>query len=167
MHQIALEQQHKAFTLVHKHLRRAKTRQAKYANKHAQNIKYSVGDPVYYKNFVVGKLEGRRWYPYYRIIKKTSPVNFVIKNQLDGSTVDVHAENIRLAQIDEWPLPEAHTKQPLRRAAFVVPPTDSSSDCSEDSSLEESPRKKLARRYHKERAESEDEDDIPLMELSK
>ena len=84
----------------------------------------------------MGKLEGRGWYPYYRIIKKTSPVNFVIKNQLDGSSVDVHAENIWLVQIDEWPLPEAQTKQPLRRAAFVVPPTDSSSDSSEEAERE-------------------------------
>ena len=41
---------------------------------------------------------------------------------------------------------EAGTKRPLRRAAFVVPPTDSSSDSSDDSSLEESPHKKLAKR---------------------
>ena len=167
MHQIALEQQHKAFTLVHKHLRRSKKRQAKYANKHAQNIEYNVGDPVFYKNFVVGKLEGKRWYPYYRIIKKTSPVNFVIRNQLDGTTVDVHAENIRLAHIDEWPLPEADTERPVRRTAFVVPPTDSSSDSNDESSGEESPTDKIAKRNRGERTESEDEDDIPLMELSK
>ena len=35
-HKIALEQQHKAFTLVHKYLTRSKKRQAKYANKHAK-----------------------------------------------------------------------------------------------------------------------------------
>ena len=58
----------------------------------------------------MGKLEGHHWYPYYHTIKKTSHVNVIIKNQLDRSTVDVHAENIRLARIDEWPLPEAGTK---------------------------------------------------------
>ena len=44
---------------------------------------------------------------------------------------------------------EAGTKRPLRRAAFVVPPTDSSADSSDDSSLEESPHKKLAKCYRK------------------
>ena len=79
----------------------------------------------------------------------------------------MHAENTWLVHVDEWPLPEADTERPVRRAAFVVPPTDSSSDSSDDSSQEESPHEKIAKRYRQERTESEDEDDIPLMELSK
>lgn len=165
-HKIALEQQHKAFTLVHKYLTRSKKRQAKYANKHTKNVEYNVGDPVYYKNFSQGKLLNR-WYPYYRIIKKTSPVNFVIKNQLDGSTENVHAENIRLAHIDVWPIPKSGSEKRIRKAAYAVPPSDSSSDSSNESSEEEKSRDTVIRQYRKEQNESEDEDDIPLMELSK
>lgn len=165
-HKIALEQQHKAFTLVHKYLTRSKKRQAKYANRHTKNVEYNVGDPVYYKNFSQGKLLNR-WYPYYRIIKKTSPVNFVIKNQLDGSTENVHAENIRLAHIDVWPIPKSGSEKRIRKAAYAVPPSDSSSDSSNESSEEEKSRDTVIRQYRKEKNESEDEDDIPLMELSK
>ena len=165
-HKIALEQQHKAFTLVHKYLTRSKKRQAKYANKHAKNVEYNVGDPVYYENFNQGKrLNG--WYPYYRIIKKTSPVNFVIKNQLDGSTENVHVENIRLANIDVWPIPTSGSEKRIRKAAYAVPPTDSSSDSSNESSEEEKSRDTVIKHYRNERSESEDEDDIPLLKLSK
>lgn len=48
-HKIALEQQHKSFVLVHKHLKQAKKRQAKYVDKKAENADLEVGDPVYYK----------------------------------------------------------------------------------------------------------------------
>ena len=64
-------------------------------------------------------------------------------------------------------LMEADTERPVRRTAFVVPPTDSSSDSNDESSGEESPTDKIAKRNRGERTESEDEDDIPLMELSK
>ena len=47
-HQIALEQHHKSFVLVHKHLKRARKRQKKYADKKAKDEQYEVGDPVYY-----------------------------------------------------------------------------------------------------------------------
>ena len=166
VHKIALEQQHKAFTLVHKYLKRSKKRQAKYANKNAKPVDYKVGDPVYFKNFTPGKLYNR-WYPYYRIIKQTTPVNFVVKNQLDGSTEKVHAEQIRLANIDEWPAPQIETEKPRRKAAFVVPPSDSSSESSDESSNQETPHERIAKHYRKERSESDYEDDIPLMELSK
>ena len=46
-HKIALEQQHKSFVLVHKYLKGAKRRQAKYANKKAGEVQLEIGDPVY------------------------------------------------------------------------------------------------------------------------
>lgn len=49
-HKIALEQQHRAFTMVHRILRRSKRRQARYANRRAVGVDLKVGDPVYYKN---------------------------------------------------------------------------------------------------------------------
>lgn len=91
----------------------------------------------------------------------------LIKNQLDGSTVNVHAENIRLAHIDVWPIPKSGSEKRIRKAAYAVPPTDSSSDSSNESSEGEKSRDTVIKQYRKERSESEDEDDIPLMELSK
>ena len=48
LYKIALQQQHKSFTLVHKNLQ-AKQRQIKYADKGSHEIKIEVGDPVYLK----------------------------------------------------------------------------------------------------------------------
>ena len=50
-HQFALQEQHKAFVSVRNHLKTAKKRQAKYANKGTKEVNYEVGDPVFYKNY--------------------------------------------------------------------------------------------------------------------
>ena len=45
-HQIALQEQHKSFVTVRNCLRKAKKRQAKYADRGTKEIEYKVGDPV-------------------------------------------------------------------------------------------------------------------------
>ena len=93
-HKIAIEQQHKSFIMVHQNLKRAKKRQVKYADRNSQYTEFQVGDPVYLKQQQrKSKLQGR-WCPYYRIIEKTSPVSFRIKNQLNGTVTKTHAEHI-------------------------------------------------------------------------
>ena len=42
------------------------------------------------------------WCPYY---VKTSPVSFHLKIQLDDSVTEGNAEDIRLANIDNWEIP--------------------------------------------------------------
>ena len=54
-HQIALQEQHKLFVTVKNHLRKAKKRQAKYADRGTKEIEYKVGDPVENKNPRKGK----------------------------------------------------------------------------------------------------------------
>ena len=44
MHQIALQEQHKSFVAVRNHLRKAKKRQAKYADRGTKTIEFKVGD---------------------------------------------------------------------------------------------------------------------------
>ena len=104
MHKIALEQQHKSFMQVHRYLKKAKRRQAKYADKNGKNIEFAVGDPVYLKNHIRKSKLDRRWNPYWRIIKKTSPITFVIRNQLDGKTTKTHAEHLRILRTGIFPL---------------------------------------------------------------
>ncbi|XP_062587953.1 superoxide-generating NADPH oxidase heavy chain subunit C-like [Saccostrea cucullata] len=132
-HKIALEQQHKAFTLVHRILKRSKRRQAKYANKNTKDVEFKIGDPVYYKNnHRQSKLQSK-WKPFYRIIEQISPVTFKIKSQLDGKVTKAHKELLRLAKIDEWELPTNEQGRPLRKAAYVMPP-ESQSDNNDDNS---------------------------------
>lgn len=127
-HRIALEQQHKAFTTVHRILRRSKKRQAKYANRTAVDIDLKVGDPVYYRNNQRQSKLQSRWKPFYRIIEQTSPVTFKIKNQLDGKVTKAHKELLRFAKIDQWEIPKDDTGKPLRKTAYVMPQESESDD---------------------------------------
>ena len=116
LHQIALQEQHKSLTLVRKHLKKAKKTQAKYADRGIKKIKFQVTDTVYYKNNQrKGKLDCK-WKPYYRIIENTGPASYVIKNQLDRSTSRVHAEMLRVANIDEWVTPTSTTQNSVRHS---------------------------------------------------
>ena len=158
-----------SFKLVHRYLKKAKRRQGKYADKNSQPVEITVGDPVYYKNHArKSKLQGH-WRPYFRVIKQTTPVTFIIKNQLDGTTTKAHAEHLRLAKIDDWDL--TVIKNPgrvLRNTNYVVPPQHSDSDSDEsDDTDSDTPLSKVAKRFCRERSSSSSEDDIPLMELAK
>ncbi|CAC5412411.1 unnamed protein product [Mytilus coruscus] len=168
-HKIALQQQqHKSFMLVHKTMKKSKQKQAKYANKHSKDIKFEVGNPVFfYKNHRRASKLSRKWTPYYRIIEQSSPVSFILKNQLDGTTTKAHAEQIRLAELD-WEIPNNNQGKALRKAAYVVPVESQSEDSSDDESIDSNtPLNQIAKRYKKETENSDEEDDIPLMELSK
>ena len=167
-HKITLQEQHKAFLTVRNNLRKAKRRQARYADRNTKSVDLKVGDPVFYKNNRrKGKLD-LKWKPFYRILEKRGPVTYIIKNQLDGSTSKVHAEMLRLANIEDWELKETKDNRRLRDAAFVIPPqaSESSSDSESDPDMNV-PLNKLSKRYRHEREDSDSEDNIPLMELAK
>ena len=140
-----LNPRQKYMVLVHRHLKRAKKRQAKYADRNSKHTDFQVGDPVYVKQQQQkSKLQGR-WQPYYRIIEKTTPVSFRIKNQLDGTLTKVHTEHLRLANIDEWDIPKDQRGRPIRKAKYAVPPSSSSSEDESDHSNE--PLAKIAKKY--------------------
>ena len=163
-HKIALEQQHKAFILVHKNREKARAKRNQYANKNAKDVLLNVNDPVYYRNHTRKNKLDPKWKPYYRILEQTSPVTFLIKNQLDGSTVKAHAQHLRLANLNEWQIPKDNTGRPIRQARFVEPPVDNSLS-GESSDSEVNDRFSLTRHYRKERSDSDSEDDLPLFEL--
>ena len=81
---------------------KAKKRQARYADKNAKVTDFEIGDPVYYRTNRRANKFDLKWKPFYRIIDKKGPVTYLIKNQLDGSVSKVHAEMLRLANIEDW-----------------------------------------------------------------
>ena len=163
-HKIGLQQQHISFVLGHRHLKKAKKTHSKYANKNSGYTEFQVGDPVYLKQQQrKSKLEGR-WCPYYRIIEKTSPVSLHLKNHLDGSVTKAHAENIRLANIDNWEIHKDRKGRLTRR--FVAPLSSSSDEGDNELSDDERNLSKTARKYRREREMSSHKDNIPLMELA-
>ena len=123
---------------------------------------------MYYENKQrKGKL-GQKWKPYYRVVEKTGPVSYIIKNQLDGSLSRVYAGDLMLANIDDWQVLKDKDSRKLRDAAYVVPPSASESETESDSDSEENlPIAKLVKKYKQARESSSDESDIPLMELRK
>ena len=106
-----------------------------------------------------------RWKPFHRIIAKRGPASYLIQNQLDGSTSKAHAIDLNPVNLDEWDIPCTKDGRPMRMAAYVIPHDESMSE-EDDSELEE-PMKKIVKRYRREREDSDEEDDIPLMDLSK
>jgi hypothetical protein len=174
-HKIALQEQHKSFLLAYKHLKHSKRKHKQQFDKKAKDIKFQINDPVYYKNFQrKNKLEDR-WKSHYRIMEQKGPVTYLIKNQLDNSVVQVHADQIRLANITEWPERKPVTGYPKRKANYVVAPDDSSSsyDESDASDAERSNHNnsgllpQSTNRVRQVREDSSSEDYIPLAQLRK
>lgn len=81
----------------------------------------------------------------------------------------MHAEHIKLAKVNEWQIPKTATGRPRRIAAYLVPPESDHYDTSGESSNSDSTniQLKLAKKYRRERENTSDEEDIPLMDLSK
>jgi hypothetical protein len=164
-HQVVLEIQHKSFLQLHKNLEKAKKRQDKYANRGAVPLNFQIGDAVYLRNHTPkGKLD-RKWFPFYRIISQTSPVPFVIKNQLDGSTRKTHANDIRLADVEQWDVPQDRLPCTLRQARYAEPPPQDETPFDEESKKED--LNGPDDRFREERTDSSDEDNVPLAELQK
>ena len=162
-HQVALENQHKVFTQVHRHLKKAKKRQATYADRDSKEVEFKVGDAVYYKNHQRKNKLDARWKPFYRIVEKRGPVTYIIRDQLEGTSIKAHAAHIKLANVDEWEIPERTTHgRPLRGAAYAIPPESETAESSD--SEDELPLAVLARRLRKKRENSDDEEDVPVME---
>ncbi|CAC5394092.1 unnamed protein product [Mytilus coruscus] len=164
-HKIAIQKQHKSFVL--KYLKRDKKRQAKYANKNAKEVKFKVGDLVYLKHHRKQNKRQANWRPYYRIIEKTSPVSFIVKNQLDGSITETHAEHLRPAVcIDEWEIPKDKNKRVIRATQYVISPDQTESENSSEHDSDNVPLIQTAKHFRIERQHSSSESDIPSMELS-
>ena len=165
-----MEIQHKTFLQLHKNVEKAKARQAKYYNQNAKQIEFQVGDPVYLKKHVPkGKLD-KKWLPFFRIIeKRDNGVSFVIRNQLTGDTRKTHANDIRLANVDQWEVPEM--TRPVRGAQLVERPESSENSLSSSSSEEQGQGQNqgqpLADRFRNERSTSSEEGNIPLAELKR
>lgn len=123
LYQIALEQQHKVFTIAQQIMKQSKRRQARYADmKHGKNEELKVGDPVFFVNNQRQCKLQNNWQPFFRIIKQTGPVTFEIKNQLTGRVTKAHQELLRLAPIDEWKIPQDADGRPFAKSSIRCSP---------------------------------------------
>lgn len=165
-HKIMLEQQHKAFTVVHRNLRKAKKKQKENADKNRKDINFQVGDAVYCRNHLRKSKLDSKWKPFYRIIEQKSPVSFIIKDQLTGNSMKAHAQHLKPANVDEWEIPKTAAIKNIRKSKFVIPPETSESELSSEGN-EMSFKDRLIRKHRNERETSSEEDEIPPLELKK
>ena len=102
------------------------------------------------------------------MVEKLSPVTYLVKNQLNGTTTESRVQHLRLAPIGDWKIPRAEVGRPMKKTVYVVPPSSSSSDSEDgqsDSSDKDGPLDRPVRRFWQERSGSSEEEDIPLAEL--
>ena len=163
-----LEQSHKAFVLMHRRRKQAHRRQAKYADKNRKITDFKVGQPVYLKKHKRNsKIDKKKWSPYYGIIKQLGEKTWELRDQLTGEIVKSSADNIRLANIDEWEIPKSQNQRNFRRAHYAITPEGTESETVTSDSESESPEAHLAKKYRKVRSDLEEEDHIPLVELAR
>ena len=156
-HELALERQHVAYTLVRRHIKKSQKRQEDRHNKNVKPVTLKIGDPVYVHNSARTSKHDTRWEPYYRIIKQTGPVNFQIKSQLTGNVKSVHADQLELAHLDEWPLPQL--ARPLRNTTLAVPADEN------DINLRDT--KEIDKSESQTSSSSDSDDEKPLSELKR
>ena len=155
-HEVAAQEQHRAFTLVKNNVEGARKRQLDRINKKTEDIEFQPGDLVFYKNHCrIGKLD-KRWKPGYVVVEKTGPVSYKINDQLTSSVVKAHASQLREARMDNWVVPE--TGWSGRKVTLATPVDTQLSDSDSDTG-------DILKRYRRQRENSDDESDIPLAEL--
>ena len=75
---------------------------------------------------------------------------------------------LRKANVDTWRISKDANGKRLRDAAYVIPPKASESESESDSDPDDNiPLARMIKKHRQEIETSEDEDDIPLMELRK
>ena len=134
---IALERQHEAFVRVQRNLRKARNKQKKYHDRGHKDVKYKVGDAVYILNNQKSSKLDCKWQTHYRIIEQHSEITFTVKHQITGQLRRVHADQLRLTDLAEWPEPTVEETR-LRKTHYVVPPDDNSQGTDMDSSSSDS-----------------------------
>ena len=165
-HRQILENHHKAMVKVLQNSKRAFERSKRHYDRKVKGNDLKVGDPVYLFNTTRTSKLDSKWMPYYRILEQVTPVNFIIKNVVKGTTRKVHALHLRKANL-EWKVPETPPDaRNLRRAQLAAPlSTVDSSDTESYGNAEFIDSDDLPLARVRERMAQEnlyDSDDLPL-----
>ena len=105
-----LQRLHLAYMEARNNMAEARARNKRIYDKKAETADFKPGDTVYYLDKTVPQGRSAKlhlaWTPHYCVLEQKSPVTFVIKNQLNGKTKLVHAENLQLALPEHiWDIP--------------------------------------------------------------
>lgn len=105
-----LQRLHLAYTEAKQNLASARERNKQRVANKAEMIDFQPGDPVFYLDKTSKPGESQKlnlpWKPFYRVVEQLSPVNYRIRNQLNGKSKVVHAENLHPANPEHtWDAP--------------------------------------------------------------
>ena len=96
-----LQRVHNVYIDAKQNIRSSQDRNQELANKRAKLETFEAGDAVYYLDLSYSqnaphckKLQSK-WKPFYRIVKRTSPVNYQIRHQMSGVTKNVHVKDLK------------------------------------------------------------------------
>jgi transposase InsO family protein len=102
-----LQRLHQAYQDVKRNLRESQERNMRYKNEGVTLPEFEIGDKVLYKNFrldpgLSSKFQGH-WQTHFRVLEKTTPVNYVITHLPTNTTKRVHASQLLAVPCDvEW-----------------------------------------------------------------
>ena len=159
-HEIALQEQHRAFTSFRENLKKARKRQMRTLESKSKSVEFKVGDFVSYKNHQSQSKLDKRWLPFYVVFEKTDPMSYRIKNQLTNTVTKAHAEHLRAADVHKWDIPSPDRR--IRKTTLAAPVGSDSSDT--ETAEEDGDEGFDRRRYECVRENSDNESDIPIMQ---
>ncbi len=137
-----LQRLHQAYVESRENQVEARERNKRYREKQAEDLNFEVGDAVFYHDPAGQPNSSAKhkeaFQPFYRVIEKVSPVNYVIHHQPTGRVKRTHAEHLRPANAEQaWDTVRSHIRpigskyrpqaenperiQPLRQSKLVNP----------------------------------------------
>ena len=106
----AIQRVYQTFQLAKKHLIDSQWYNLQRVNKDRETPEFQIGEPVLYRypgTLAGGNKEGLQskklrgtFLPYWRILERKSPVNYVIYNEINGKTRRVHSRNLVRATLE-------------------------------------------------------------------
>ena len=117
-HKIDLEQMHIAYTAVRDNIAHSQEKRLARENKNATLKEFEINDPVYIFNNARKNKCDIRWKPYYRVIRKTSPRSYIVRDMITGKLYRSHIQHMKEAKL-QWTIPPP--ARPLRRARLAYP----------------------------------------------
>lgn len=172
-HTNVLENYHKAFVNLMKYSRKSMKNRNQKANKKRCPHNFKVGDKCFLRNFAKRNKLDKNWLPYHIIVKSNGPSSFVVRNQLTQKLSRVHANALRLANVD-WRVPPLEGK-PVRRTQLAVsPPSSEDDDADSEGESDEteiydlkSYEERLGKSNRVVREDSDSENSLPEFEIKR
>ena len=112
-----LQRLHVAFDDVRENMIEVRQKNKRNYDKRAEDRQFEPGDAVYMYDTTIKQGDSSKltspWKPFYRIIEKTSPVNYRVKSQQTGKSKIIHVNMLKAAHPDDTWDQERDTVEPV------------------------------------------------------